>query len=79
MESNKNNKLTPEIPRQELNLRNLMPYRVHEILLIASPYDAYILEEDGVFSEKFLGYLSVCNWIQFPVSSVLIRPRKRWR
>ncbi len=55
MESNKNNKLTPEIPRQELNLRNLMPYRVHEILLIASPYDAYILEEDGVFSEKFFG------------------------
>ena len=25
----------------------LMSHRVHEILLVASPYDAFILEEDG--------------------------------
>ena len=24
-----------------------MHYRVHEILLVSSPYDAFILEEDG--------------------------------
>ena len=32
-----------------------MLYRVHEILLIASPYDSYILEEDGRLTEQILG------------------------
>ena len=32
-----------------------MLYRVHEILLISSPYDSYILEEDGRLTEQILG------------------------
>ena len=32
-----------------------MLYRVHEILLIASEYDSYILEEDGRLTEQILG------------------------
>ena len=31
-----------------------MPHRVHEILLVASPYDAFILEEDGRLTEQIL-------------------------
>ena len=31
-----------------------MGHRVHEILLVASPYDAFILEEDGHLTEQIL-------------------------
>ena len=31
-----------------------MSHRVHEILLVASPYDAFILEEDGNLTEQIL-------------------------
>ncbi len=38
----------------------LMPYRVREVLLVASPYDAFILEEDGLLTEQvFLEYMEV--------------------
>ena len=30
-----------------IDFQDLMPHRIHEILLVASPYDAFILEEDG--------------------------------
>ncbi|MEE2876669.1 MAG: PEP/pyruvate-binding domain-containing protein [Candidatus Neomarinimicrobiota bacterium] len=36
------------------NYHDLMLHRVHEILLVASPYDAYILEEDGRLTEQIL-------------------------
>ena len=36
------------------DFQDLMPHRVHEILLVASPYDAYILEEDGQLTEQIL-------------------------
>ncbi len=39
---------------QNFNFQDLMLYRVHEILLIASPYDAYILEQDGKLTEQIL-------------------------
>ena len=36
------------------NSQELMANRVHEILLVASPYDAFILEEDGGLSEQIM-------------------------
>ena len=36
------------------NYQGLMANRVHEILLVASPYDAFILEEDGGLSEQIM-------------------------
>ena len=30
----------------------LMPFRVREILLVSSPYDAFVLEEDGLLTEQ---------------------------
>ena len=37
-----------------LDFQDLMLYRVHEILLVASPYDAFILEKDGRLTEQIL-------------------------
>ena len=34
--------------------QDLMQYRIHKILLVASPYDAFILEEDGKLTEQIL-------------------------
>ena len=39
---------------EKLKFQDLMQYRVHEILLVASPYDAFILEQDGRLSEQIL-------------------------
>ena len=36
------------------NFNELMIHRVHEILLVASPYDAFILEEDGGLTEQIM-------------------------
>ena len=35
------------IQSQDLQFQDLMLHRVHEILMVASPYDSFILEEDG--------------------------------
>ena len=36
------------------NFQELILHRVHEILLVASPYDAFTLEEDGQLTEQIL-------------------------
>ena len=40
--------------KNKIDFQDLMPNRVHEILLVASPYDAFILEEDGHLTEQIL-------------------------
>ena len=37
-----------------INFQDLMLNRIHEILLVASPYDAFILEEDGRLTQQIL-------------------------
>ena len=37
----------PSKNKATINFQDLMLNRIHEILLVASPYDAFILEEDG--------------------------------
>ncbi len=39
---------------RNLHFQDLMLHRIHEILLVASPYDAYTLEEDGKLTEQIL-------------------------
>src|SRR6266498_2955706 len=34
---------------------NLMPFRVHDILLVSSLYDSFILREDGRLNELLIG------------------------
>ncbi|MBT3635046.1 MAG: hypothetical protein HN729_06455 [Candidatus Marinimicrobia bacterium] len=43
-----------QTPHQTWNFQDLMLHRVHEILLVSSPYDAFILEEDGRLTERVL-------------------------
>ena len=38
----------------DLHFQDLMLHRVHEILLIASPYDGYTHEQDGKLTEQIL-------------------------
>ena len=45
---------------KDRRFHDLMPYRVREILLVSSPYDAFILEEDGQLTEQvFFEYRDV--------------------
>jgi len=41
-------------PANKNTLQDLILNRVHEILLIASPYDAFVMEEDGGLTEQIL-------------------------
>lgn len=45
---------------------DLMPFKVTEILLVATLYDAYIIEKDGRFSETILGEYYQLNLTSVP-------------
>ena len=45
---------------------DLMPFKVREILLISSLYDAYAIEKDGRFSEHMLGQYGHLNLTSLP-------------
>src|SRR5262249_33387355 len=46
----------PPPPRGRLHdFHDLMRHRIMDILLVASPYDTFILEEAGQLSERMLG------------------------
>ena len=48
----------PRLPKDlssvSFNFHDLMLHRIHEILIVASPYDAFIIEEDGRLTEQIL-------------------------
>ncbi len=44
-----------------LRFNDLMPFRIREILLVSSQYDAFILEEDGPLNERLLAEYSGMN------------------
>ena len=44
----------------------LMPHKVREILLVSSPYDAYIMEEDGSLAARIIHEYSGLNLSQPP-------------
>ena len=43
-----------KVTAPRLDFQDLMLYRVYEILLVASPYDAFVLEEGGRLTEQIL-------------------------
>ena len=49
-----------------LTIHDLMPYRVHDILLVSSPYDAFTLEEDGRLTESIFTKYSELNLSSAP-------------
>lgn len=50
----------------KLDLQDLMLYRVHEILLVASSYDAFVLEEDGRLTEQIINEYLKMNFYESP-------------
>lgn len=55
-----NSKLLSQLYLRETAFKNLMQERIHNVLLIASTYDAFMLEEDGRIEEQiFLEYVSL--------------------
>jgi hypothetical protein len=46
--------------------RDLMGYRVREVLLVSSRYDSYILEEDGQLSESLDAEFYQLNFLTSP-------------
>lgn len=47
--------ISKEYSPQFSRFHDLMKYRVREILLVSTPYDAFVLEEDGRLSERIFG------------------------
>src|SRR5271169_6552282 len=45
---------------------NLMPFKVHNILLVSSLYDSFILREDGRLNELLIGESLELNLQQIP-------------
>ena len=53
--------------KRALRFRDLMPYRVAEVLLVSAPYDAFILEQDGRLTEQL--------FLKFSALSLTVSPR----
>jgi CheY-like chemotaxis protein len=45
----------PERRRRRLDFQSLTRFRIMDVLLVSSPYDAFVLEEAGELSERLLG------------------------
>lgn len=45
----------PSSHRNHVSYQDLMHYRIQDILLVATPYDSFLLEEAGELSERILG------------------------
>ena len=50
----------------KLTLQDLIFHRIHEILLVASPYDSFVLEEDGRLTEQILHEFMGMNFSNAP-------------
>ena len=47
---------------KDTQFANLMTKRIFNVLLVANPYDAFMLEDDGRIDEKiFIEYLSLIH------------------
>ncbi len=53
--------------KRALRFRDLIPFRVAEVLLVSSPYDAFILEQDGGLTDQV--------FLQFTTLSLTAPPR----
>lgn len=52
---------------KDVSFKNLMTHRIFNVLIIANPYDAFMLEDDGRVDEKiFNEYLSSAFAIRPP-------------
>ena len=62
---------------KDTQFANLMTRRIFNILLIANPYDAFMLEDDGRIDEKiFNEYTSLSSWKKVSRIRLLKQQRK---
>src|SRR6201982_4313515 len=63
-------KYIPDVPMDAQRVfegfEELMPFRVHDILLVSSLYDSFILREDGRLNELLIGESLELNLQQIP-------------
>ena len=61
---------------KDVSFVNLMMRRIYNVLIVANPYDAFMLEDDGRIEEKIYNeYMSLVFVIRLPLHRFL--PRKR--
>ena len=63
---------------KDTQFANLMTRRIFNVLLIANPYDAFMLEDDGRIDEKISMNILHCLCVIRPGSRRCLRKRKRW-
>ena len=57
---------------------NLMPFKVHNILLVSSLYDSFILREDGRLNELLIDQSLDLSLQQIPRSCMLLWTIRPW-
>ena len=61
---------------KDTQFANLMTRRIFNVLLIANPYDAFMLEDDGRIDEKIFNEYTSLSLRYPPVSRRCLRRRK---
>lgn len=66
MSKNGSNGPRPEQAQAQLGFQNLMRNRIHQVLLVSSLYDSFILSQDGQINELLLSDFMALNLYQAP-------------
>ena len=61
---------------KDTQFANLMTRRIFNVLLIANPYDAFMLEDDGRLTKRYLMNIHPCHFVIRLVSHRFLRKRK---
>ena len=61
---------------KDTQFANLMTRRIFNVLLIANPYDAFMLED--VLMKKFLTNILPCRFVILPVFRRFLQKRRLW-
>ena len=62
---------------KDTQFANLMTRRIFNVLLIANPYDAFMLEDDGRIDEKIFNEYTSLSCATLPVSRRFPLARRR--
>lgn len=64
---------------KEIPYHNLMRKRIHKVMLLCSPYDAFLLEEDGRIDEKLFNEYTLLNLSRPPEVVILTDLQEAFR
>ena len=66
MEEIRTQELRGSVGEPHVGFQDLVPFRVNDILLVMSPYDRFILEQDGQLNDLALGQVLELNFTRTP-------------